>query len=403
MQSTLTPDFYEYDWDSIQSVSVDGHYVVMRWDDGLEYRAFDLWLRENAIGAGGVDPATREGIFDPANHLDETVASVAEITVDGALRIVWAPDDADAIYHPGWLRHVAAGQHQSLSWLPEPISWTASDLSEPPSHDGAVVLDDPQVFAAWINDLLRFGISRLRNLPTDADFGLALGARIGAIRDTNFGPIWDVKADVEMAGAADTNSTANTNLRLGPHTDLPTRETPPGFQFLHCVANTTEGGFSTMADGAAVAGYLQANEPEHYEALTTLRWIFFNRGPGIDHRWSGPIIDLGVSGSPLTFRFFAGVRGFPDMDPKDMPRAYAAMRCFSRLAADDRFQMRYPFAPGDMVAFDNRRILHGRDAYTAAGSRHLRGIYIDHDDVRSCARVANRALARTSSPHHPDL
>jgi len=152
-----------------------------------------------------------------------------------------------------------------------------------------------------------------------------------------------------------------------------------------------------MADGMAVVGEFEATQPEHYEALCTLNWVFFNRGPGIDHRWSGPMIDHGVEGAPLTLRAFYPVRAFPDMDPADQPRAYAAMRAFSQLAAEDRFQMRYPFVPGDIVGFDNRRILHGRDQFESSGHRHLRGIYIDQDEVRSFARVASRRLAESNT------
>ena len=132
---------------------------------------------------------------------------------------------------------------------------------------------------------------------------------------------------------------------------------------------------------------------DSYESLTTLKWVFFNRGPGIDHRWSGPLIDLGVDGSPLTLRAFYPVRAFPDMSPADQPRAYEAMRCFSQVAASDRFQMAYPFEPGDLIGFDNRRILHGRDAFESGGRRHLRGMYIDHDEIRSTGRVISRRLA----------
>lgn len=392
-----TPDFYEYPWIPIESVHVDGRFVHLRWPDGVTLQAFDFWLRENAVGAGGVDLATREGLLDPAALHDGIRVLAATLSGDGSLRVRWAPDDVEASYHPGWLRHVADGNHRPDSWLPAPRPWTAESISEPPTHNGAVVLDDEMVFGRWLEDLLRYGIARLRGCSTDPDFNLRFARRIGAVRDTNFGPIWDVKADVQMAGFADTNSTANTNLRLGPHTDLPTRETPPGFQFLHCLQNEAGGGHSTMADGAAVVDALRVEHPEHYEALTTLRWVFFNRGPGIDHRWSGPLIDHGVPGSPLTLRAFYPVRGFPDMEPEDMPRAYAAMTCFSAMAASERFQISYPFEPGDLVAFDNRRILHGREAFESGGRRHLRGIYIDHDEVRSTARVVSRRLATT---HH---
>ncbi len=398
-----TPDFYSYAWASIESVAIDDRFATLRWADGAELVAFDSWLRENAVGSrddgAGVDVATREGLLDPALLSADVSIAEASLTDDGALMVRWAPDGDETRYHPGWLKHVADGDHRPDSWLPTPVLWTSSTMSEPPTHDGARVLDDDDVLGHWLEDLLCRGIARLRGCAIDPNFNLELAARIGAIRDTNFGPIWDVKADVTMAGIADTNSTANTNLRLGPHTDLPTRETPPGFQFLHCIQNAVEGGYSTMADGAAVVDALREEHSEHYEALTTLNWIFFNRGPGIDHRWSGPMIDLGVHGSPLTLRAFYPVRAFPDMSTRDMPRAYDAMSCFSRMAASDRFQMRYPFVPGDLVGFDNRRILHGRDAFESSGHRHLRGIYVDQDEVRSTARFLNRRLgARDDVP-----
>ena len=388
-----TPDFYEYRWSPLSSAQVAGRFVELTWDDGAALSALDYWLRENSVDAGGVDFATREGLLDPAQLSDDIAISAAAINEDGALEVTFAPDDVVARYHPGWLRHVADNNHTASSWLPATKTWTAADFGEPPTHDGATALTDDSVFGQWLDDLVRFGISRLRDCPLDPEFNHELAARIGPIRDTNFGPVWDVKADVSLAGSDDTNSTANTNLRLGPHTDLPTRETPPGYQFLHCILNEAGGGNSTMADGAAVVEALKAEEPDDYEALTTLKWVFFNRGPGIDHRWSGPFIDLGVDGAPLTLRAFYPVRAFPDMAPEDQPRAYAAMRRFSVMASSERFQIDYPFEPGDLVGFDNRRILHGRDSFESGGRRHLRGMYIDQDEVRSTARVISRRLA----------
>lgn len=392
-----TPDFYQYPWTPLASAEIDGRFVNLTWPDGTELRAFDFWLRENAVAGGGVDLATREGLIDPAELTTDIAVTSAHVAESGALVVEFAPNGQRCEYHPGWLRHVADGNHRANSWLPAPKSWTAESLPEPPTHDGSAVLDDDVVFGQWLDDLLRFGISRLRGCPVDHDFNALLAAKIGAVRDTNFGPFWDVKADITLAGADDTNSTANTNLRLGPHTDLPTRETPPGFQFLHCVQNEATGGNSTMADGVAVVEALQIEHPVHYEALTTLNWIFFNRGPGIDHRWSGPFIDHGVEGSPLTLRAFYPVRGFPDMAPEDQPRAYEAMARFATMAASARFQIDYPFVPGDLVGFDNRRILHGREAFSSNGKRHLRGMYIDQDEIRSTARVISRRLANQST------
>ena len=157
-----------------------------------------------------------------------------------------------------------------------------------------------------------------------------------------------------------------------------------------------------MADGYAVAAALEAEHPAAYAALTSLRWTFFNRSPEHDHRWSGPIIDEGAPGSPLTLRAFHPVRAFPDMDDVDVPRAYSAVRTFSRVAGSERFQMRYPFEPGDLVAFDNRRILHGRSPIDAdGGTRVLHGTYIDHDEIYSRLRVLTRQLEHQPEASNP--
>jgi gamma-butyrobetaine dioxygenase len=78
------------------------------------------------------------------------------------------------------------------------------------------------------------------------------------------------------------------------------------------------------------------------------------------------------------------------MDVADVPRASASLRTFAEVARDARFQITYPFRPGDLVGFDNRRVLHGRDAFTSGGHRYLRGCNADHDDVYSRLRVLRR-------------
>ena len=149
-----------------------------------------------------------------------------------------------------------------------------------------------------------------------------------------------------------------------------------------------------MTDGLAVVAELAAAHPEEYDALCTLQWTFANRAKDGDHRWVGPVIDHGRPGAPLTMRAFYPVRLAPHMAPTDVARAYAAMKVFSQVAHDPRFMMRNRFEPGDIIGFDNRRLLHGRDEFDAgAGTRVLVGCYIDRDDVLSRLRVLHRHRA----------
>jgi gamma-butyrobetaine dioxygenase len=49
-----------------------------------------------------------------------------------------------------------------------------------------------------------------------------------------------------------------------------------------------------------------------------------------------------------------------------------------------------------MIAFNNRRTLHARTTFDpSSGLRHLRGCYVDNDDLLSRIRVLERGPART--------
>lgn len=391
----LTPDFIAHPWTPLIKAALIEGFVQLAWADGLEFSAYSLWLAENAEGMG-LDPSSRESTIEP-NQLPAPADLVfAGLSQDGALLLRWA-NHGEITVHPGWLRHIAEEQHLPMTTALEPIMWTTETGAEPLTIDGSNILNDDSVLEEWLHTLVTHGLCRLSDTPTTMDFVGELVGGVGPIRDTNFGLVWSVQA------SPDPDSTANTGLDLGQHTDLPTREIPPGFQFLHCIENTVEGGYSRQSDGLAIVDAIQREHPEAYDALTTLPWAFGNRSPDADHRWIGPIIDHVDGRSPLTLRAFYPVRSAPMMDAADIPRAYESLRVFADVARDERFQIRYRFQPGDLIGFDNRRILHGRDAFESSGKRHLRGCYADHDDLHSRLRVLGhrRSASSTANPTQP--
>ena len=58
-----------------------------------------------------------------------------------------------------------------------------------------------------------------------------------------------------------------------------------------------------------------------------------------------------------TIRAFYPVRAFPDMPDADVGDAYAALRRFHALADDPRFELTFRLGPGDIMCFDNRRVI----------------------------------------------
>ena len=103
------------------------------------------------------------------------------------------------------------------------------------------------------------------------------------------------------------------------------------------------------------------------------------------------MIALGADGQVVELRPGALVRAPVSAPFEEMEAVYDGIQTFFRLANDDTLRAVFPIHQGDLLAFDNRRILHARTAYDAAsGVRHLEGCYIDRDELSSRIRVLER-------------
>jgi len=58
---------------------------------------------------------------------------------------------------------------------------------------------------------------------------------------------------------------------------------------------------------------------------------------------------------------------------------------------DPKYRLTLKLKAGEMVVFDNRRVLHGRDAFDpSTGYRHLHGCYVDRGEFSSRLRQLGR-------------
>ena len=82
----------------------------------------------------------------------------------------------------------------------------------------------------------------------------------------------------------------------------------------------------------------------------------------------------------------------------DTQAFYGAYRKFALLLRDAAFQLRFRLRSGDLVVFDNQRILHGRTPFSSAKhARHLRGCYLTRDSVYSESALLRRQLSALPS------
>ena len=179
------------------------------------------------------------------------------------------------------------------------------------------------------------------------------------------------------------------------HTDLPGEEMAPGVQFLHCRANTVEGGRSLFLDGAAVAEALRAEDPGAFDLLVTHSIPFFYRHDGWDYRARQKVIELDARGNVSGVTISQHLQEDMDLPQEVLDSYYPAFCKFIRMMQDDRFVCRFRLNAGECIVFDNHRIVHGREGFSAeSGSRHLRGCYTDRGATWSTYRtLANKGAA----------
>lgn len=378
----------------IVTVTSEPRLITVHWSDGRTSPYHSVWLRENAADDTTVNPATRERILD-LSALDAW-PEISQAWVDdrGALCALFYPEDRILTYHPGWLRahDYAHGSTQDAPLVPV-THWQGGPDAAPVTLDGSQLLaTDPgsvaeeAVLAPALESLLADGLVRLRGLPTQPGSLESIAQRIGPVRPTNFGQLFDVKAK------PDPDSNAYTSIALPPHVDLPTREYQPGLQCLHCLENSVDAGQAVMMDGFAIAEALRAEYPDIFHRLTTYRWCFANTSRTSDYVWHAPIIQLDDAGELVEVRIADFLRGPLQTDFDQVEPAYEALMTLQRLLREPRFAMRFSYRPGDLVIFDNRRLLHARDAFEGGqGNRWLQGCYLERDEARSRYRMVLRA------------
>jgi len=358
--------------------------IEVSWDDSQKSRFHPLWLREQCPCSDCHHPVTRESIVDLLRLPENLSARDAFLDDAGYLVVSWSNDAHTGRYHPGWLR---ANSYDD--WAQKPakksrVTWgEALDLTV---FDGVKILEDDGELYNWLSYLELHGLALASNVPTSEGTVQELAERIGVIRSSNFGTIFDVMSKPE----ADSNAYLTIDLPL--HMDLPTRESPPGLQFLHCLKNEAEGGESQFVDTFEVARALKVDAPEIYEIVTTVDFPFRNRAVDSDYRWQGPLIQLDAAGNPVETRINTFLPApILTMDNTELESALKAKNHLFKKVNESRFLKQFKMQSGDMVVFDNRRILHARsEFFPQTGERHLQGCYMDRDELRSRLRILER-------------
>ncbi|ACY16863.1 TauD/TfdA family dioxygenase [Haliangium ochraceum] len=403
----------------IETLTREPRGLRIAWGDGACHAYHWVWLRDHCPCPSCCHPDTRERICDPLSWslavvpaelrvIDAELAAEpalagaaaagegAPAQTPAALLIRW-DDGHESRFSAAWLRAQGYGPEPRPPRADPRMSWDGAELAARlPQSTHAAVMGADHALRDWLAGLWREGVALLRDCPRRDREVMAVAQRIGPIRETNFGAYFDVVSKHQP------NNNAYTSLALPPHTDLPNWADPPGLQFLHCLDNQAEGGDSLFVDGLRVVEELRAADPAALALLCRLPLGFRFQDVDADIRYRAPAIALDEHGALTVLRYNQGVLDEMGAAFADMEALYRAHRALGERIRQPALCHGFRLGPGDLVVFDNHRVLHGRAAFDpSTGRRHLQGCYVELELLHSRLRVLERALGPAETGSRP--
>ncbi|KAJ3109967.1 hypothetical protein HDU96_007013 [Phlyctochytrium bullatum] len=376
------------------------------------------WLRHNCPCLLGCrHPTTRERIIDSIDvPLDVHPSSATWTLRDGeeGLEVVW-DDGHNSFYTQAWLKDNAYDWpwdgEAFLSKDFDPINLSFDDVTDAvaladlqidfaalASEHGVKVdteshtvdlADHPSLAAAYARavrhrlDTYGATVVRTRGLDTEVIIRDFLGAAAEVI-PTHFGRIEDLRT--RNTSNANTDQLGYTNAAVEAHTDQPFLTSPPGMQLLQCVQAAGRGGESLVVCADRVTAWLGRALPEVVGWVGGVEVGFDRKQRGFAARVDRKILEVNEDGGLVQVRYSYFTHAAFGMVPFGaMEGWYAAYDAFSKLVrGSSPWRVEFALGRGDLVIYNNWRMLHGRKAFVemeGGEERHLRGVYFHREDV----------------------
>lgn len=246
-------------------------------------------------------------------------------------------------------------------------------------YDCSSILGSDTIFHDMLESIRLHGMAKVNNIPLDILSAREIMERIGYIRSSIFGDMWELQANGKM------DDTGSTSLNISPHTDGTYNHDSPGVMSLFCLKYNAIGGDNILVDGYNILEKIRKTVPKAFELLSTVSIPGQYIGDGAYLCAQRPVARIDENGRFIQISYNNHDRAPFHLPSKQMDELYSALSIFDKMINDQANQFSFALRPGEMIIFDNWRLLHGRKYFT--GERHMVGCYINREDFESCLRL----------------
>ena len=360
----------------LKNISLTNDGLNIEFQNRAKYCFPYIWLRDHCKDIENWDERSNQrklftALVDPNIKIEETKI----IEDNKKIEVKW-PDMNKSVHYSGdflyknSLENISSNSGEAL-WDKQSINKAELEIKfdELEKNDG---------FKNLVQSIKTYGFSIINNCPTEMKTVEDIANKIGYVRNSIFGDLWSFESNTEMADSA------YTQEELRPHTDGTYNHDAPGLQLLLCCEYEAEGGESIMVDGFKIAKILRENHGTSYNILSEI---------DIPGRYFGDGVELIAKRPVFKFRnekliqvsvnnYERGDFRLPNNKINDF---YTAIIAFDKLANAKEMQWRQILKPGQLLIFNNWRVLHGRSEFS--GKRKMSGCYINKEDFESVCRM----------------
>lgn len=359
----------------LHSIEQNDTYLAVDISDTVS-RFHYFWLRDNCP-----DSRTANGQkLHETNLLSPDIHPTSVAHSEQAMTIEWS-DGANSVYPVSFL---ANWQYDHANGETDrTVLWDRDIEKQVIRHDYEEVCRNPASRKLWLQDVAAYGVGLLKGVPPVEKKIFDVVALFGFVRDTNYGRLFEIRSEKNASNLA------YTPQPLSLHTDNPYRDPCPSLQLVHCLVQADQGGLTALADGFHAANRLRQESPDAFDLLTRhdVTFHYESEETILDHR--DRIISLDGAGKVRKVRINNRSIAPLKLPFELVPPFYEALSSFRSILEAEESQFLFLLQPGDLMLFDNERVLHGR-AGVSVGARHLQGCYADRDGLLSTLKILEK-------------
>ena len=365
---------------------------TVKWTDGHESIFHYVWLRFNCACDTCGDLDSGIGNVMMADIPEEVSPREAGIDDAGRIHVVWNYDGHESWFDPVWLRAHCYSESARSVRRHRPKLWDASFIGRLTAFAYDDVVNDDETRLGTFEHLRDYGFAMARGAPPTLNALETFSGLFGhpVVTDA-LGRYYDLRTAKKKIYITD------APRPIPKHTDQCYRHAPLGLQTFHCLRTGGTGGETVLADAFELARVLRETEPDAFEVLSTVPHQFYRYVEGRAAYYSETcIISVDYFGEVTGFRYANRQTSAPLDVPQHLVKpVHDALRKLSSLMRDPAFEIRFLLEPGDMMIFDNHRVIHGRTHYDdTGGARHLRTMEMSREEFHNRLRLLMIKLNR---------